>query len=105
MSLLSAFFNQKIGTICTISRNEYGDKVLSAIYTNVPCRWQETNRTVMQSESEIKRIRADVWLNDSYSSITENYIFIKDGKQYKVYSVELRYNLDGNIDHVRVELE
>ena len=103
MSLVAGLLNQTISSIYSTTKNGYGDVTRTELYTDVPCRWQEKVNRVINPKGEIVESRIDVWLLPSYT-VNEDYEVVKSSATYKVVAKEIRYDLAGNADHLRLYL-
>ena len=103
MSLFSFTFNQIISTIYSVTRNVYGDSTQTEVYSDVPCRWQEKQETIVDKDKKILEVTASAWIDSGYT-IKYDYEVVKDSEMYKVVGIEKRYDIEGNIDHIKLYL-
>lgn len=103
MSLVSGLLNQTIDSIYSTTKDGYGDLTRTLVYSDIPCRWQEKVNHVVGIKGEIVESRVDVWIEPSYT-ISESYEVVKSSEIYKVIAKEIRYDLSGNADHIRLYL-
>jgi hypothetical protein len=104
MSLISGLVKQKIDYIYSITRDAYGDKTLTLEYQSIPCRWQEKIQQVIDKDGEEKKSSVEVWIYPKYSSIQHDWQITKDSEDYFVVSIEKKYDLGGNLDHIKLFL-
>lgn len=104
MSLISGLVKQKIDSIYSITRDAYGDKTFKVEFSSVPCRWQEKIQQVLDKDGEEKKASVEVWVFPRYSSIQHDWKITKGSEDYYVISIENKYGLGGNLDHVKLFL-
>lgn len=103
MSIMLGAFNQIITTISSVSKNKWGDKTRTTVYSNVPCRWQERIGRVAGPDSEVKDYRIEAWVSNAYT-ILYDYEITKNSEIFKLVAIEKRYDLAGNLDHTKMYL-
>jgi hypothetical protein len=103
MSLVSGLLNQTITSISSTVDNGYGDKTKTVVESNVSCRWEEKSTEITNTNGEIIIASAEMWVM-SDTSVKNGYRIIKDSSEYTVVGVENKYNLDGQVDHIKVFL-
>jgi hypothetical protein len=104
MSLIDGMINQTIDTISSVSRNAYGKETLTTVYSDVPCRWQES--TVRSHTILAEKLDYDitVWLLPTYN-ILSSYIVTKDSQDYKIVKIRKHHALSGELDHISLLLK
>lgn len=103
MGLVAGLLNQTINRIYSVSIDGYSDTSTTLVYSDVACRWQERIDKVLDSNGEEVTTTVDVWLDEN-KTIEYDYQIKKGSEVYRVVAREYRYNLSGNIDHVRLWL-
>uniref|UniRef100_A0A6M3IH10 Uncharacterized protein n=1 Tax=viral metagenome TaxID=1070528 RepID=A0A6M3IH10_9ZZZZ len=104
MSIMDSYFNHSIDYIYSIARNKYGDKIPTEQYSDIPCRWVEKITQVTNAENEEVLSRIEVWLPAEYDAVKHNWKIVKDSATYFVASKEVRVDLDGEVDHIKLYL-
>lgn len=104
MSLVTGLMNQTIDTISSVSRNAYNKETLTTVYSDVPCRWQESTIRKQANIAETLDFSIIVWLEPDYT-IESSYIVTKDSKNYKIKRINKHYDLAGVLDHISLYLE
>jgi len=100
MSLVTGLLNQNITSISSYSKDVYGDKTYTVIYQDVPCRWQEILEQELLPTGESITYTIIVWFYPDIS-IRRGYKIIKDSTNYIVQKISVKYDLDGNADHIQ----
>ena len=103
MSLISAFLNQNITSVLSVSIDGRNNKTTTVVYTNVPCRWVNSIKRVLDNNNEVQQSTIEVWINPSYT-ILYDYQIVKDSTTYRILRIENRYDLAGNLDHIKLFL-
>jgi hypothetical protein len=103
MGIVEGFFSHSIDTIQSITKDGRGNEVASTVYSNVPCRWVETTRRILDDNAELVDISIEVWISSNYI-VLSSYRVIKSSVQYRIARVLTRYDLSGAIDHVKLYL-
>ena len=104
MSLCAGLFNQMIDGIYSDSVNQFGDATYTLVYSNVKCRWQEKVKTIINRVREEVSAKVEVWIDKDYTIIEENWKVVKDGEDYFVNAIEKKYDIMGNLDHIKLYL-
>lgn len=104
MSLVSGLLNQVIDTISSVSRNEYNKETLTTVYSDIPCRWQESKIRRQTNVMENLDFNIIAWLDPDYD-IESSYIVTKGSKNYKIKNIGKHYDLSGKLDHISLYLE
>lgn len=104
MTLLAGLTNQTIDTISSVIDDRYGDPAETVEYTNVACRWQQRVKLIVGGNAEHIRSVVQVWLYPDYIAVSNGWKLTKDSKTYTVELTEPRYDLAGNLDHVKLYL-
>jgi hypothetical protein len=104
MSLITGLTKQKIDTISSVTEDGYGDKAKATVYSSVPCRWQEEEGRIYDQYLQLKDYSVEVWLPPNYT-IYYNYIITKDSVDYTIIKIARKYDLAGNLDHIKVYLK
>lgn len=103
MSIISGALNQTIDSIKSVTSNEYNDKTLTVVYSDVRCRWQEKITQVVNSIGEEVTSKVQVWILPTIT-IKEGYRIVKDSITYVVVAYEKEYDLNGIHDHTKCYL-
>jgi hypothetical protein len=103
MSIISGLMNHTIDTISSITKDGWSNVTRTTVYSDIPCRWEETIGKVISPEQEEKTYRVNVWLTPDYV-ISYGYEFYKDSEYYKVLRIEKKYDISGIWDHTKVYL-
>jgi len=101
MSIISGLLNQNIDTVSSTSKDKYNDVTLTTVYSDLECRWEEKIGRTIGKDAEEKTYTVEVWIMPDYT-VNHDYIITKDSKTYRVVGKENRYNLNGEIDHVKL---
>lgn len=104
MTLLAGLTNQTIDTISSVVDDRYGDPAETVEFTNVACRWQQRVKLVVGANAEHIRSTIQVWLYPDYVSVSEDWKLTKGSDTYTVAVTEPRYDLAGNLDHIKLYL-
>lgn len=103
MSLVGGLLNQTITSISSTTDDGYGDKTKVLVESDVNCRWEEKSTEITNSNGEVIIASVEVWtLSDI--DIKNGYRVVKDSSEYIVVGVEPKYNLDGQVDHIKAFL-
>lgn len=110
MGLVSGLLNQKLTTIYSTTKDRYGDTTNTTEYTNVPCRFIKKLQVIVDKNVEGKKrllsediqSAAEIWLSADYDDVVENWQVVYDSETYIIQAVEKRYDLSGNLDHIKL---
>lgn len=103
MSLATAFFNQTINSIYSVSIDGRNNKTTTVVYSNVPCRWNSSSKRILDNNNEVQISTIECWISSSYT-IQYDYQITKDNKIYRIVRIDEKYDLAGNIDHIKLFL-
>jgi len=103
MSIIANSLNQSVTSISSISIDEYNDKTLTTIHSDVRCRWQESIVQSVNNAGEEVISKIQMWVMPEIT-IAEGYRVVKDAVTYVVVSYEKQYNIMGVHDHTKVYL-
>lgn len=104
MTLLSGLANQTIDSVSSIAQDRYGDDTETVEFTNVPCRWQQSVQKIVGAEAEDIVSYVQVWVFPDHTTIAEGWKVTKGSETYTVSQREPRFDLAGNLDHVKLFL-
>jgi len=104
MSILEGLLGQTIDTIAKTSTNGYGDVTQTIIYTNISCRWQNITERIVNNVNEEVTATIKIWLLPAYSDVLYSYQIVQNSKTYNIQLIKDVYDLDGNLDHIKMLL-
>lgn len=108
-SIVSGLLNQEITAISSVARDGYGRITKTALYTEVPCRWQERYQMVMDRTGVEVVSRIQAWIPDEIDGeildVDEQSIITFGGRDYTVISTENRYNIMGEREYIKLFLK
>ena len=102
MSLIDGLINQNIDSISSTVVDGYGDEVQTTVYTNIPCRWQDTTERITNNNNEEVTITAKIWLLPEYTDISYNNKIVRNSITYNIQLIKNVIDLDGYLDHIVV---
>ena len=105
MSILEGLLGQSIDSICSTKTNGYGDTTQIIKYTSVPCRWQNITERIVNSINEEVTATIKIWLLPVYSDFLYSYQIVQNSKTYNIQLIKSVYDLDGNLDHIKMFLK
>lgn len=105
MSLVSGLINQEITTVASVVTDQYGDVTTTTVYSDVPCRWQEKRQLIKSNVNDEITSTVEVWLLPNYTSVREKQRVTFDSETYVVVGVENKYDLGGELDHIKMYLK
>ena len=103
MSLISGMTNQVLDYVYSVTTNIYNDATRTLVYTNLPCRWQPKVTNIIDKTGKEITSKIEVWIEPTYT-IGSDYEFVKDSETYKIAVKEDKYDLTGNLDHIKLYL-
>ena len=103
MSLVEGLLNQRLTSISKPTVDGYGDKTYTIVYTDTPCRWEETIEydVLPNGDTIIYTVRMFLFPD---LDIKKGYRVIRNSKNYTVQKYDLKVDLSGNDDHWEVWL-
>jgi len=104
MSILEGLLGQSIDSICSITTDGYGDTTQTIVYSDVPCRWQNITERIVNSINEEVTATIKIWLLPVYSDVLYSYQIVQNSKTYNIQLIKSVYDLDGNLDHIKMFL-
>jgi len=104
MSLISGLVNQEITTVASVASDEYGDVTETTVYSNISCRWQEKRQIVKSESNEEILSTVEVWLLPNYTSVREKQRVTFGSEKYVIVGKENKFDLGGNLDHIKIFL-
>jgi hypothetical protein len=103
MGLADLLLNQNIDTIQSVTIDGRGNKTASTVYSNVRCRWSPSTKRVLDRDNELSSTAVECWIPADYD-IEYNYQIVKDSTTYRILRIEKKYNLYGQLDHIKLYL-
>ena len=107
--MLHDLLNQTLDEIKSYSIDGYGSKMYTTLYTNIPCRWQERFEKVLDRSGEEVLSRIQCWILPVYNGqnivIDIDYLFIFGGDEFTVISYINQYDINGNLQYIKVFLK
>lgn len=103
MSLVSAFCNQTINSISSVSLDGRNNRTTTVVYSNVPCRWTANSKRILDRDNEVQIASIECWLPPQYT-ILYDYQIVKGTITYRIIRIEEKYDLAGNLDHTKLFL-
>ena len=103
MSLISGLTNQVLDYVYSVTRNVFNDTARIQQYTNLPCRWQPKTERITTPNGEELVSTIQVWVEPE-NTINEDYEIVKGSKTYRIGIKQDKYDLDGNLDHIKFYL-
>jgi len=103
MSLISGLTNQTVAVYSTTT-DMYGDKTLTSVYSELPCRFQNKVEVAVSKDGEEISSKAQIWYETEYT-IGDDYQIYSGSEYYIIVSKEAKIDLDGNIDHYKLYLK
>ena len=103
MSLVDGLLKQTIDTVSSVAKDGWGNDAKTTVYSNLRCRWSPKKGHVVSPTEDIKEYTVEVWINSS-STIKYDYVITKSSEDYRIVSIEERYNIDGILDHIKLFL-
>lgn len=104
MSLVAGLLNQSIDLISSVTIDGWGDITKLSKYSDVPCRWEEVEGTVLNRENEEVIYKVAVWLENNMDDIDYDWIITKNDRDYRILSIQNEYDLGGDLDHILIFL-
>lgn len=104
MSLVAGLLNQSIDMLSSVTTDGWGDITKVSKYSDVPCRWEPVQGTVLTRENEEVIYQVAVWFDNNISDIDYDWIITKSGRDYRILSIQNEYDLGGDLDHILVFL-
>ena len=98
MSLVDGLLHQCIGTICSVTTDEYLAETETVVYSSVPCRWEEKIGRTVGPTGDVVEYSNMVFILPSYD-VEWEYKIIKGGIDYKVVARDTLTDLFGDRDH------
>ena len=102
MSLITGLLHNIID-IYSISTNSYSDVTRTKKYTDVKCRFEKKINKVLSATGEEIISSVQLWILPEYI-VSESDEIEKDGKYYKILTIDEQSDLSGNIDHKKIYL-
>jgi len=104
MSIVSAFMTQTIDYIKSVTVDGRNNKTLSIRYTDVTCRWSPGEKRILLPTGEFVSVAIEAWIPEQYDEVAFSDIIIKDEINYQIVRKDIKYDLMGNLDHIKLYL-
>ena len=98
MSLVSGLLNQNITSISSFTKDVYNDKTYTVMYSDTPCRWQESTEMESLPTGEVITYTVKIWLFPEIE-IKKGHRITKDNKNYTVMKINKKYDIDGDVSY------
>jgi len=95
---------QNIDYIKSVTIDGRNNKTLSIRYDNVTCRWNPSEKRVLNDKQELVTSSVEVWLPAEYEDVSYSDIIVKNSVNYQIARKIPRYDLMGNLDHIKLYL-
>ena len=103
MSIISGLLNQTATSISSYTKDVYGDKTYTVVYSDVSCRWQEILEEEILGTGKVITYTIKMFLMPSVK-VKRGYKVIRDGANFTVRKINTLCDLDGEVDHFEVYL-
>lgn len=103
MSIIDGLLNQTVTSISSYTKDVYGDKTFTVIYSDVSCRWQEILEEEVLPTGKVVTYTVKMFLMPNIVVKRGNKV-IKDGAEFIVRKIHTLCNLDGEVDHFEIYL-
>lgn len=97
------FFNQKLDSIKSVTRDKWGNMTNAIIHQSVPCRFTDDVTKIREVATEDEKVVALVYTFPKYT-IKVDYVITYENEDYLVSRVIKQRDLFGNVHHQKVLL-